>query len=923
MSKRRTILAISIASALAMTAGAQAQAQSGSEREDATELDAITVTGIRGSLQRSLDTKRESESLVEVITAEDIGKMPDKNIADTLQRVPGINISSASATEGGFDENDRVSMRGTSPSLTQTLINGHFVSSGDWFVLNQTGSVGRSVSYSLLPSELVGEIVVYKTAQASQVEGGVVGSIDIRTRRPLDFSKNLSFDASLGGVYADLPGETAPQLSALLNWKNPQGTFGVMVQGFSEERHLRRDGQELLGYEQIAPGSAVALSNPDLSGVWYPVLIGSALFEQERKRTGGLVTFDLRPNDDLSFDLTAFTSKLDADNYNRNLLLWNTRTLARGAGQAPRAGYVVRNGTLVEAEFDGVAGTPYGVYDQISRPGAGSSSRFVNLNAAFRASDALSFEGKLGQSRGRGKTPTQDVAEWDMGIGSGARYRLNGLSGAADWSLGDWNVSSPSNTPLDWIFGAQNVNVRDESNWAQLDGDFVFDHASLRQLQFGLRWNDSERSAFGAIGQGPACSNGDAFNWDPATFNCPDPATSPFNPANFPQGFTLYPSDYAQGIGGTFPRAIWQYSPEQLAEYNRRFTTRDPISRAFWQGDYGLQEDSKAAYLQLDFGGVGWSGDVGLRYVRTTSESLVNVAASADTPGAITTSAFGPYLPTIYEKRYNDLLPSANLRFEVGEDSVLRIAASRTMARPDYSALAGPINLSPPADLNAPNAVGSGSGSNPFLDPVRSNNLDFAYEWYYAPRAMLSAAVYYMDLTSYITQGQVRQEYLSFNQQNPNGILVPYVLNVPVNSSGSVKGLELSWQQPLGDNFGFFANFTYADGEEDGGRELVGTSKNTANLGGYFENERFNVRLNYNYRSEFFSGLDRDSAFSQDAVGNVSASFGYKINDMLSLSLDGLNLNDPTLKYYAASPDQPRAFLKNGRQYYLNLRLSF
>lgn len=919
MNTSRSILALSIASALVLSVPAHAQ----DRREQAAELDTIEVKGIRGSLQRSLDTKRESDSLVEVITAEDIGKMPDKNIADTLQRVPGINISSASATEGGFDENDRVSMRGTSPSLTQTLINGHFVSSGDWFVLNQTGSVGRSVSYSLLPSELVGEIIVYKTAQASQLEGGVVGSIDIRTRKPLDFSKDLSIEASVGSVYADLPDKYAPQLSALLNWKNSQGNFGVMVQGFSEERHLRRDGQEMLGYDTIRAGTPIALSNPDLSNVAYPVLIGSALFEQERKRTGGLVSFDLRPNDDLTLGLTAFSSKLDADNYNRNLLLWNSRILAGGQGQAPLPGYVVRNGTLVQAEFAPTGTGPYAVYDQISRPGSGSSSRFVNLDVSFRTSDALSFEGKVGQSRGRGKTPTQDVAEWDMGIGSGARYQLNGLSSAADWSIGNWNISSPSATPLDWIFGAQNVNVRDESTWAQLDGDFVFAHDSLRQLQFGLRWNQAERSAFGAIGQGPACSNGAAFNWDPATFNCPDPATSPFNPANFPQGFTLYPSNYARGLGGNFPRAIWQYSPAQLADYNNRFTNRNPSSRAFWQGDYGLEEDSQAAYVQLDFGGEGWSGDVGLRYVRTRSDALVNVGVDAQVPGAITSSAFGPYLPTVFEKSYNDLLPSGNLRFEVGDDSVLRLAASRTMARPDYSALAGPISLSPPPDFSVPGAEGSGGGSNPFLDPVRSNNFDLSYEWYYAPRALLSAAVYYMDLTSYITQGRTRQEFLSFNQQNPNGVMLPYVLLVPVNDSGKVKGVELAWQQPLGESFGLFANYTYADGEASDGTALVGTSKNTLNVGTFFENERFNVRLNYNYRSEFFSGLDRASAFSQDSVGNVSASFGYKINDMLSLSLDGLNLNNPTLKYYAASPDQPRAFLKNGRQYYLNLRFSF
>src|SRR5580700_4832564 len=155
-----------------------------------TELQEVVVSGIRASLQESLAQKRASTSVVDVITAEDIGKMPDKNIADSLQRVPGLTTSSAGATEGGFDENDRVSMRGTNPSLTQTLINGHNVAAGDWFVLDQTGTVGRSVSYTLLPSEIVSQVVVQKSSSASLVEGGVAGSVDIITRKPLDFSQD-------------------------------------------------------------------------------------------------------------------------------------------------------------------------------------------------------------------------------------------------------------------------------------------------------------------------------------------------------------------------------------------------------------------------------------------------------------------------------------------------------------------------------------------------------------------------------------------------------------------------------------------------------------------------------------------------------------------------------------------------------------
>src|SRR5450432_4227140 len=195
---------------------------------DNSALDEIVVTGIRKSVEQSLESKRDSTELTEVVTSEDIGKMPDKNVADSLARLPGVTTSAAGANEGGFDENDRVSMRGTNPSLTQTLINGHNVAAGDWFVLNQTNTVGRSVSYTLLPSELVSQIVVHKSSEASLVEGGVAGSVDIITRKPLDIAKPFTLEASAGAVYADLPKKTDPQFSGLVNWHNEDKTFGVL-----------------------------------------------------------------------------------------------------------------------------------------------------------------------------------------------------------------------------------------------------------------------------------------------------------------------------------------------------------------------------------------------------------------------------------------------------------------------------------------------------------------------------------------------------------------------------------------------------------------------------------------------------------------------------------------------------------------------
>src|SRR2546423_2036392 len=253
----------------------------------AQQLETVTITGIRGALEQSLNIKRNADSHIDVISAEDIGKMPDKNVADSLARVPGVTISSASANEGGFDENDRVSMRGTNPSLTLTLINGHNVASGDWFVLNQTGLVGRSVSYSLLPSELVSRVEIHKSPQAYLPEGGVAGTVDIITRKPLEFRKTLTPEAQVGAVNAHLPKKTDPQLSALVAWKNDVNTMGIMVQAFSEKRHLRRDGQEILGYSQISPTSTIVTGqggaagtatgpHPDLANVWYPTLLGSA-----------------------------------------------------------------------------------------------------------------------------------------------------------------------------------------------------------------------------------------------------------------------------------------------------------------------------------------------------------------------------------------------------------------------------------------------------------------------------------------------------------------------------------------------------------------------------------------------------------------------------------------------------------------------
>lgn len=233
MNTRKTLLSAAIVSCIAFSAHAQQAAPT------ATDLDTVTVTGIRGSMEKSLDTKREANARVEVVTAEDVGKLPAHNVADTLQRLPGVNISSSSADEGGFDEADRVSLRGTSPSLTQTLINGHTVGSADWFVLSQGNNVGRSVSYSLLPSELVSSVEVNKSSQAKLQDGGTTGTVNHHPQ-----ATGILQAVHRGRL--DRPGALGP------GQVERPAIFGA-VQLQERRRHLRRDGAGLQPEARTAP----------------------------------------------------------------------------------------------------------------------------------------------------------------------------------------------------------------------------------------------------------------------------------------------------------------------------------------------------------------------------------------------------------------------------------------------------------------------------------------------------------------------------------------------------------------------------------------------------------------------------------------------------------------------------------------------
>jgi len=867
-------------------------AQSATSPAATDAIDEIVVTGIRASLQQSLDVKRDAEARLEVVTAEDVGKLPAHNVADALRGLPGVNISSSSADEGGFDEADRVSLRGTSPSLTQTLINGHSVGSADWFVLSQGNNVGRSVSYTLLPSELVSSVEVNKSSQAKLQEGGTTGTVNIITRKPLDFAQSLTLEASVGAVYSDQADSSDPQLSGLFNYKNEDGTFGVLLQVFKQERSLRRDAQEIPGgFFQVAETDPVAATNPDLIGVYVPGLVGSTLFEQVRDRTGGLLELQFRPSDTLTLGLSGFLSDMEANNYNRNFMLWGG---SFGRSQAPEPGYVVENGVLTQATYAGVPGTAYAVYDMIYRE-ANAKSSYVTFDADWQVSDTLRAKLMVGTTEGEGSTDRQFIAEVTTNDGGGASWTSHGTGSPLDWTVG--GDSSPAGVTSFGTWGNQQVTAIDKEDWINLDFSQEVDFGALTSIDFGARYADHERETRSPEGASP----GDIWS------DLQNGATA------------FYPGDFASAIGGSFPRNLWYFTPGALKEAiinNSTWLSNDdgPTGRHNYGAESKVAEKNLAGYVQANFRGSEWSGNVGLRYVNV-DQDINSYQAVASPANADVSSLFGNWIYQNTSNEHNKVLPSANLRFNMTSDVVFRFAASQTMTLPDYSALGA---SSWGSDLNR-----TGGGGNPSLKPVLSTNFDGNIEWYFMPRGLLSLGAFSMDLEDYVAFGtETRMLYSELSNQ-----LEAYTVSVPVNSNGQVTGYEIVYEQPIGDSFGLSANYTYADGKTahtwaDGSNHLLGTSKDTYNAGVYFENETFGARVSYSYRTKFLIGLSGANPYYQDDFGTLSVALSYRPSDWLSVSVDALNLNDPTITYYQ-SPVIPTSFYSNGRQYYLNVRAKF
>ncbi len=972
---------------------ADAIAEAAQAKEKKTEkIDVITVTGIRASLQKSIEVKRDSSANVEVITAEDVGKMPDKNLADSLQRLVGV------AVRTDYDEAEKVSIRGTNPDMSLILFNGHTVSGGDWYISDQ-GSSSRSTSLSLMPSSVLNQAIVYKTSQANIADGGLAGTINVTTRKPLDEKASFGGQISAGAVYATLPDKTSPQLNASLNWKNEANTFGTIMQGFSEKRYLRRDSVSRFAYGTSSGWGVIDTSTmlgitdaslagtglraADLNGVRMPGSMSSEFVESVRDRKGGMLSLQFRPNRDWDITATGFYSSMDANNYGRltsgaiySMLLGRAEPFGATTGNAAftssngqRVYAQIRNPVIVNETSnygfplrvlrsadivfpDSTTPQYVGNSEGFYRDGANATSGFFDIDTKYKVTNDLTVNALFSTTRGKGTTAL------DQGItfaryGTGISYALNGIDQAPDSRY----IGAGGNVPVLNADGsgykvvnrtASSILTIDKEDSLALDAAYNMAAGVLTTLEAGVRHADHKR---------------DVRRWAPtfrsATF-APAPTT----------GVESYPGNFGSQLsGGGWDRTGFYYSPETLRAYissQTKPTTAEFERRVALEID--MREKQSAAYLMQNLDGNWWSGNVGLRFVRT--QILANIVTPTTTakcpktepgqtpvpcalvPGAITTAGdgstyydgvpFNPLTGAVYykiptDRVYNHVLPSLNLRAEITKDVVARFGLSRTIGRQNYNILGSGFGV---ASCDATGC--SVTGPNPNIKPLTADNADLSFVWYFAPRSLVSINGYLSNLDGYVKTGANRQGATVDLLDPVSNTVRPFFVNSSSQQGAKIRGIELSYEQPIGAGFGFQSNVSRSKTRVDDGRPLVGESAISANLGGYFENDTFSARLVYNYRGRYVSsttapaptvnsqgnstinGVVQPVALTWAApVATLAFSMNYDFTKELRVSFDATNLTNPARAQYRYSEEEQQKLDVSGRQYYVTVRYKF
>ncbi|SDZ94657.1 TonB-dependent receptor [Microbulbifer marinus] len=844
-------------------------------------LEEVTVTGIRGSLQDALSTKRNAGGIVDAISAEDVGKFPDKNVAESLSRITGVAVSRE------FGEGEKVSIRGAGPDYNRTTLNGQSVGTADWFILDNPA---RSFNFTLLPSTLISSLEVSKSPQASQDEGSLGGTVNVRTHRPLDLDAGEG-SITAESVYSESSEEFDPSVSGQYSWKNDSETFGILVAATKQDRTVQRSGFEVLSWtDEATPGTMV------------PGTMGAPTFYQERERETIFVSTQFRATDELLFTLDALDTSVNADNMNGNWLVFAGDNALEHVANGQMSG-----SSVVASE---ISGAGRGVVNWINRVSS-SESQSYTLTAEYDA-DAFSLDVVAGQTSAEGGTYRE--TSWEYG-----------------WTGGDYafDLRKPSLTtnpaPNDaeaygagWIWGGEKPTT-DEETYFQVDLELPIDAGAFTAIKTGIKSRSAERTQDRTVyswhGPGTLAGNEDLASEWPVylqyIFNtCPTLASCDLN-----SGGTV---NIDSPVAGNATNVVKQVRDvmEEIAFSGLNGVPADYARSLELANIWAVEEDIFAVYAQAEFEGERYRGNFGLRYV-TTDQASSGYEFSSDSWGfkTIDRDWLNPaYLEWVTEDNdYSEFLPSFNIAYDLNDDMVVRTAVARVMARQNWNQISAFETF---GSLNAPDP--QGQSGNPFLEPFIADQLDVSYEWYYGDVSAFSATTFVKKNHSYLAKETYTEA--RYDEQSDSYVDVDFSRDVN-GPGGLVAGVELAVLHDFDNGFGLQANYTYTSTGED---TVVGISDTMANLMGYYENDTFGARLMYNYRSEWSKGFHwNGNPLSNDAYGQWDASFSYSVTDNAQLTFEAVNLTDEQIVEYSDYEDRLMSLYENGRRFVIGARYDF
>jgi TonB-dependent receptor len=922
------------------------------EQKNAKNLDGVVVTGIRASLETAQSLKQNASQIVDSVTATDINALPDRSVTETLQRISGVTVDHFLAD----DDPDHPSAEGSGVLIrglpyVNSLLNG---------ATSFSANNGRSLSFEDVPAELMAGVDVYKNPSAELIEGGIAGTVDLRTRMPFD-APGQQIGFSTGINEGDLSEKSKPSASFLYSnrWKTDDfGEFGALVDLSYSELASRSDGIQTNPYI-LEPanniGACPCEPTPGGNNVAVPGDINWQQMDMQRRRTGLYGALQWRPNDNWEIYTRVFRS-----DYN---LQWNEHWVQANEGNyfnevpAPGTAFSFNDQGIYQ---DGIMGSnawkgsppagPNGsteyytdnrMQTQFTRTTDWSNGFKYNINDQMLLSGEVQFV--------KSTSNTEDFSVYNQFYMPPANVNLSG--------------SVPSLTLTNPGFLANSANYYMAAAMDHLE----YDWAMARTARVDLEYNFADSNWLQYVKVGVRATNYDtnsdntnsSYNWGPIS----QPWLGAYKgPASLDWANTI-PSWMEQQFtfsnfygGAKVPTTLWFPSTALVSNYYKaisalqsiemaggwcpQITTNGSCTPGAAMSSNSMDEKTQAAYAVLYFGndsalGIPFDGNIGLRFVHTSVEA--NGSITYPTSGAITgnTSSISPAelalfngtsVPTDGKGSYNDVLPSLNLRFKLRDDLQLRLAASQAITRPTISQLNSYMVLgtswsAAAAGQEASFAGFTGStGGNPDLKPMKANQYDAALEWYFAPTGILYTTLFKKDIRNYINTETTIE---TIDGQ-------PVAVTGPQNSgNGTIKGAEFGYSQFFDflpgalKGLGIQANYTYLNSSKIAGTTscdpnhangscastdvvtnpplpMQGLSPNSYNVTGMFEHGPWSARLAWSWRSRYLITTedtgDTYLPMWNASSGQLDASVFYHINKNLQIGLQMNNLTNTTTR---------------------------